>query len=624
MIIRDIWGKIEVEKDFEAIINCKEYGDLKNKTQLGLNSNANANHTRYQHSLGVFSLACKLVDICKKKFSDRLDITDTDEKAFKVMALIHDIGHGPFSHVSERYLEGSHEERTVRILNDKDSQIHKILISPPFGTDVLNKVLELLQMKEKVKNKEGLDVSNNLMLIFGKLLSGGIDIDRIDYIRRDALAVLNEDNDYSSILDSIDLEFIDDSLEVVFDERAEYGIATFFNKRFELYDTVYCSTSTRILENMFDTLLQITGFKLKWDTSEIEIKNFFRECEQSDNLIVKRYAQFLSTRSIDSSVLYKELDNSQSFEFAVERLLNVVPELKTYKEAFFLDSSLIDIYNKKNKVYIRKGGLIRDISESSKILNSSLRKEKHIIAVDIVSLEYSLRKAGKSDEEIVSIIKKVKKALSPEIEQEKKYTFNSSSQNPAEDFKKIISRLNLGSCKLIENIDVYYDYQNVLSSEHINLRKRDGDEKAWTLKRPVQDSSSITKRNEKDFISKEEALAFLDCEWGIHLDDVQEELTLKTKRAKYSLECYGGVFELVFDKTVPYCDNKAYPAFYMIECELKSGNSSGLYFINQILKSFGFLDECNQSKKEIATSIVKDFAPVGHRLFMAKKDSVTQ
>lgn len=84
-------------------------------------------------------MVCKLIDICKKRFSDKIVITEEEEKAFKVMALIHDIGHGCFSHVSERYLKGTHEERTVNLLEDDASEIHNVLINPPVWTSSTRK-----------------------------------------------------------------------------------------------------------------------------------------------------------------------------------------------------------------------------------------------------------------------------------------------------------------------------------------------------------------------------------------------------------------------------------------------------------------------------------------------------
>lgn len=100
-----------------------------------------------------------------------------------------------------------------------------------------------------------------------------------------------------------------------------------------------------------------------------------------------------------------------------------------------------------------------------------------------------------------------------------------------------------------------------------------------------------------------------------------KELRLKTKRVKYLFECYRGVFELVFDKTDTYCDGIEYPAFHMIECELKSGNSTGLYFINKKLKEFEFLSEVNISKREIAEGVVSKMTPVGGRLKFTSNQS---
>src|SRR5574344_1740781 len=142
MIINDTWGKIKIEQKYMTIINSKEFSDLKNKTQLGLNCNPNAIHTRYQHSIGTYYLACKLINICKEKFSNILKITKEDEQAIKCMALVHDIGHGCFSHVSEKYLDGKQENININILLDENSDIHQTIIKA-FGINILKKTIGL-------------------------------------------------------------------------------------------------------------------------------------------------------------------------------------------------------------------------------------------------------------------------------------------------------------------------------------------------------------------------------------------------------------------------------------------------------------------------------------------------
>lgn len=608
MVINDIWGTIRIEKKYEGIINSKEFQELKNKSQLGLNSSPNATHTRYQHSIGVYFLACKLIEICKNKFSDVLTITEEDEEAIKCMALVHDIGHGAFSHVSEKFLEGTHEERSIEILLDPDSETHKAIINS-FGDKVLDKVVDLIQMKKRIKENGEIKDDNTLTLIISKLLSGGIDIDRIDYIFRDSKFVLNQTNDFSAILENIDLECIDDNLEIVFDESAEYSIANFFNKRFELYDELYFDNNSRVIEEILDKLLKRTGKKITWSSTESEINSFIKECELSDDLIVKRYAEILISRKVDSNFTVKELNSKHDFDLFKERLLSNIPELKEYEEALFSSYCKVSTYNKDNKIFINKNGLIVDISECSKILNSSLTKEKYIFGIDLFLLNMLLKKDKYDDKKIKKILSKIKTLNSAEIEQEKKYVFDKDiSTDPKEEFKLIRDSLELSNPEYIENNDIYYDYNGVLDAKRIAVRKRtDGSGKEeWNVKRPLNDKTSISKRNEITCYSKEEVLRFLRKEWRIRIKDLEEVVTLKTLRAKYNLEYKGGVFELVFDKTTPFVDEEEFDPNYMIECELKSGKSAGLYFINKIIKKFPFINESNMSKKEIALQNIKD------------------
>ena len=603
MIINDIWGSIRIESKYEKIINSKEFNDLKNKNQLGLNCNLNAVHTRYQHSIGTYYLACKLVNICKNKFSDILNITKEDEEAIKCMALVHDVGHGCFSHVSEKFLEGTHENRTQLILTDPNSEIHKAIVDS-LGQNVLEKVVYLIQMKEKIKDKCDLDIDNNLIMIIGKLLSGGIDIDRIDYIFRDSKYVYSEINDYSNILEHIDLGNINDSLEVIFGDDAEFLIANFFNKRFELYDRLYYDNYTKILESVFGKFIEYCNIKLNWNITEVEMKNIFRENLNNENQIISRYANLLDTKKLDNNFLVKEINDKNSYDFYKKRLINNIPELEKYSSCLFESSNNIGIYNKSNKIFINNNGLIQDISDSSKILNSELKKDKYVLAIDLYLLEKLLKHDNVND--VDKIIEKVKKHFSIEIEQEKKYTFSSKSQNPIEEFKKIKDTLGLTNVEYIENYDTYYDENNILETYRIALRKRvESGNVIYTIKKPLNDSTSISKRDEKNFNSLNDALLFLQEEWKIPIKNLKEKITLKTLRSKYDTKYGDGTFEIVFDKTTPIVDNNTFNPNYMIECELKNGNSSGLYFIDKIIRQFEFIEECQFSKKEIALDSIK-------------------
>ena len=181
-----------------------------------------------------------------------------------------------FSHVSEKFLDGTHEDNTVNILLDENSEINNAIVST-FGKTVLDKTIFLIKMKEKINGKELQSSEPSLIFIVRKLLSGGIDIDRMDYIFRDSRFVMGENNDFSSILNSIKLEYIDDDLEIVFDSDAEYKIANFFNKRFELYDTLYLDNKTRVMEAIFGKFLELTNNHLSWNTTEVEMNNLNKQ-----------------------------------------------------------------------------------------------------------------------------------------------------------------------------------------------------------------------------------------------------------------------------------------------------------------------------------------------------------
>jgi HD superfamily phosphohydrolase len=106
------------------LINTKEFQRLHFIKQLGLTYflYPGATHTRYAHSLGTYELSRRILE--------RLDYQIEDKKlkdAIMISALLHDLGHGPMSHLFESISSVSHEEYTLQIITDLDSQVNKIL-----------------------------------------------------------------------------------------------------------------------------------------------------------------------------------------------------------------------------------------------------------------------------------------------------------------------------------------------------------------------------------------------------------------------------------------------------------------------------------------------------------------
>jgi HD superfamily phosphohydrolase len=113
------------------LINTREFQRLRRIRQLGFSELVfpGATHTRFSHCLGAFSIARKLLEIIRKK----LGTSYNERKAYvaAIAALVHDLGHGPFSHVFEGVQKDlgesrSHEDWTREII-EADSEIHKLL-----------------------------------------------------------------------------------------------------------------------------------------------------------------------------------------------------------------------------------------------------------------------------------------------------------------------------------------------------------------------------------------------------------------------------------------------------------------------------------------------------------------
>src|ERR687896_2501014 len=107
------------------LLNAAEFQRLRRIRQLGMASLAypGADHSRYSHSLGVMETARKILDQLRRSFH----IDEEAETVCVVAALLHDLGHGPFSHVFERVSGIHHEELTRRVIVDPESGVNSIL-----------------------------------------------------------------------------------------------------------------------------------------------------------------------------------------------------------------------------------------------------------------------------------------------------------------------------------------------------------------------------------------------------------------------------------------------------------------------------------------------------------------
>jgi len=205
---------------------------LRRITQMGLSHLVypGAHHTRFHHALGSLHLMQKAVRILK--FKGTL-ISKEEENALYVAILLHDIGHGPLSHAIEHsLLEGVNHEfislRFMEILNDEfNGQLS----------------LAITMFKGDYKRP-----------FFGQLISGQLDMDRSDYLKRDSFYTgVSEGNINSERLISM-MNVISD--ELVIEEKGIYSIEKFLSARRLMYWQVYLHKTGVVAENMIINVLK--------------------------------------------------------------------------------------------------------------------------------------------------------------------------------------------------------------------------------------------------------------------------------------------------------------------------------------------------------------------------------
>jgi len=176
--IRDtIFGFIEPEKDEWSILDSPLLQRLRRIKQLALAYLVypGALHTRFDHSLGVFYLASVM--------ADRLLNNSYNKQIVRLAALLHDVGHGPFSHVSESILE-LFFQKSSSSFDEVTEKIHEKITALILKNDKeLEKIIGRNKIEEVIGLLSGTKVDISLMK---QIVSGPLDADKQDYLLRDS------------------------------------------------------------------------------------------------------------------------------------------------------------------------------------------------------------------------------------------------------------------------------------------------------------------------------------------------------------------------------------------------------------------------------------------------------
>lgn len=171
---------------FRSILDTTTFQRLRRITQLGMASYVfpGATHTRFSHSLGAAFIAYKALAHLRERAGNDEEVDEIDELKLEVMlaALLHDVGHGPFSHSFEKVLNGQdivedppqHEDWGAVLITHRDSEICRILNEHGLSPAKIASVFPGTSSEEVFPN------------YLKQLVSSQIDVDRMDYLLRDA------------------------------------------------------------------------------------------------------------------------------------------------------------------------------------------------------------------------------------------------------------------------------------------------------------------------------------------------------------------------------------------------------------------------------------------------------
>ncbi len=298
------------------LINTKEMQRLRRIKQLGSTSLVfqGAEHSRFVHSLGVYQVICYMLETdCLKNY-----LSDYDKLCVMCAGLLHDIGHGPFSHAFESLFDINHEHMSIRIILE-ESEVHTLLSS--FHKDLPRDVASIIDHTHPNK-------------VLVSMVSSQLDADRMDYLLRDSYmsGVTYGHFDMSRILRT--MRIYDDKL--VYKISGVQAIENYILARYHMYWQVYLHSTSRSYEHVLSCLFK-------------RIKDLYKDhyCFKTD---MKYLIPFLDNNvsvydyiQLDETIMYyyfKELNNEDDSilrDLSMRLLNRKLFKYVSYKEDTYLD-----------------------------------------------------------------------------------------------------------------------------------------------------------------------------------------------------------------------------------------------------------------------------------------------
>jgi len=381
-----IYGFISLpsERIFD-LVEHPYFQRLRRISQLGLSYLVypGAYHTRFHHALGAMHLMHKAIAVLRRK---GVDITDSEAESAQIAILLHDVGHGPFSHALEHtLLDGVHHETVSRLIMRR--------LNAEFGGS----------LDEAIAIFEGTHPKGFLH----ELISSQLDMDRMDYLKRDAF--------YTGVIEgAINSDRLLEMLHVadghlVLEHKAITSIEKFLMSRSLMYWQVYMHKTVLSAEHMLVEVLRRASMLVQSGatlfaseelgmllrrrpnhaefTTEPELLEWFTQLDDSDILsAIKQWQRHpdpvlraLSTRIIQRKLFrIKFLDaplapeDRRALEASVSQSMGISPEDASHFVLEGVASNKTYASDKQEIKLLKRNGTVLPLTQASEILPLSV------------------------------------------------------------------------------------------------------------------------------------------------------------------------------------------------------------------------------------------------------------
>lgn len=357
------------------LINAKEFQRLRRIHQLGGTYQVyhTAEHSRFSHSLGVYEVVRLMIETIEG-LKDAL--SEFEQVALLCAGLLHDVGHGPYSHAFESVTEVNHESMTSRIILE-DTQINQILRKhdanlPEFVNSIIDHSAD--------------------RILLTQIISSQLDADRMDYLLRDSYftGVSYGEFDLHRILRTLKLS----QDRLVMKESGIHAVEDYIMARYQMYWQVYLHPTSRSFEVILQALFKRMRECMDEDESLLDYVAFFKPFLKGGDISLQAHYELdesacnygfmtltkskdpilkdLSSRLLNRNLFeYLDFDSHQTIDQVEKQVSQAGYDPKYYCITDFMSQVLYTPYEESNGIgmeVLTRSGQVLELSKASDIV----------------------------------------------------------------------------------------------------------------------------------------------------------------------------------------------------------------------------------------------------------------